>query len=189
MSATKIMMAGRTDVHSMPSAPTPPDTSAANIAVDIAVPDPRCPTAAQLAQWAVSARAAVNANGPMSIRIVSRRESQTLNAQYRHKDAPTNVLSFPADQSLPWPDALLAEIGAPPLGDIAICTEVVQHEAAEQGKPVIAHFAHMVVHGVLHLLGHDHISNADAERMEALEIDILQQLGYANPYHLKDAEE
>ncbi|OZB41718.1 MAG: rRNA maturation RNase YbeY, partial [Alishewanella sp. 34-51-39] len=105
-------------------------------------------------------------------------ESQQLNLQYRGKDKATNVLSFPF-QCPPG-------IELPLLGDLVICAGVVRAEAAEQNKPLAAHWAHMVVHGCLHLLGFDHINDADAEQMEAEEIQILQQLGISNPYLLDD---
>jgi probable rRNA maturation factor len=112
----------------------------------------------------------------VSVRVVDCEESQTLNKHYRQKDAPTNVLSFPSD--LP-PDLPFRH-----LGDIVLCAPVIRDEAGEQGKPINDHWAHMLVHGVLHLLGYDHIEEADAAEMEALEVDILSQLGVADPYQL-----
>lgn len=106
--------------------------------------------------------------GELTIRIVSDRESRTLNHQYRGKDKPTNVLSFQGDAGV--------------LGDLVICAPVVQREAAEQGKSLRAHWAHMVVHGCLHLQGYDHESDADAQKMEAREIRILSSLGFDDPY-------
>ena len=108
------------------------------------------------------------------MRIVDEAESQQLNFDYREKDKPTNVLSFPF-QCPPG-------IELPLLGDLVICAQVVAREAAEQQKTVTAHWAHMVVHGCLHLLGFDHINDEDAAEMEAEEIQILQELGFANPY-------
>jgi len=110
----------------------------------------------------------------LTIRLVDADESQALNSEYRHKDYPTNVLSFPAD--------LPPELNIPLLGDLVICVPVVNREAAEQGKPREAHWAHMVIHGCLHLLGHDHIEDADAEAMEQLERQLLAELGIADPY-------
>jgi len=110
----------------------------------------------------------------LSVRITDATEIKMLNQQYRGKDYATNVLSFPAD--------LPPELKLPHLGDIVICAEVVEREAREQSKPSEAHWAHMVVHGTLHLLGYDHIDDAEADIMEALEIDILQTLNFANPY-------
>ncbi|MEJ6654725.1 MAG: rRNA maturation RNase YbeY [Pseudomonas sp.] len=110
----------------------------------------------------------------LTIRLVDAEESQTLNSEYRHKDYPTNVLSFPAD--------LPPELEIPLLGDLVICVPVVNREAAEQGKPAEAHWAHMVIHGCLHLLGYDHIDDDEAEEMEALERRLLAELGIADPY-------
>lgn len=112
------------------------------------------------------------------IRLVDEEESQGLNRDYREKDKPTNVLSFPAD----LPDEVVSSLPRVPLGDIIICAPVVFAEAKEQGKLYMAHWAHMTIHGVLHLLGYDHIEDDEAEDMEALEIQALAMLGYANPY-------
>jgi probable rRNA maturation factor len=117
---------------------------------------------------------------PVSLKIVSATESQQLNHEYRGKDHPTNVLSFPAE--------LPAELDLPLLGDLAICAEVVAREAAEQGKPLQAHWAHMLVHGVLHLLGYDHLTDSEAETMESREVVILESLGFADPYRLEKSQ-
>jgi probable rRNA maturation factor len=111
----------------------------------------------------------------LTIRLVEEEEITDLNRTYRHKDKPTNVLSFPYE-AMPGVDI-------PLLGDIVICATVVAHEAAEQGKPLTAHWAHMVIHGTLHLLGYDHLEEDEAEQMEGLEITLLGALGYANPYN------
>ena len=110
----------------------------------------------------------------ISIRLVDTEEMTTLNETYRGKTGPTNVLSFPSD--------LPAELALPLLGDIVICAPVVRTEAAEQGKNLTAHWAHMTIHGTLHLLGYDHISEEDAVIMEALESAILNNLDYPCPY-------
>ena len=110
----------------------------------------------------------------LTIRIVDEDESADLNQQYRQKAGATNVLSFPAD--------LPAEVELPLLGDLVICAPLVQSEASVQGKPVTAHWAHLVIHGTLHLLGYDHIEAAEAEEMERLETSLLNQLGFADPY-------
>ncbi|HLT92031.1 MAG TPA: rRNA maturation RNase YbeY [Woeseiaceae bacterium] len=118
------------------------------------------------------------------VRVVDERESRALNYRFRGKDRPTNVLAFPAgDPALLQPPA--AGESAPPslpLGDLAICAPVLAREAAEQGKPAAAHWAHLVVHGTLHLLGYDHASRDEAERMEGLERRILAARGIADPY-------
>ena len=107
------------------------------------------------------------------VRICDSEESRQLNATYRGKDKPTNVLSFAADMDLPAPA---------PLGDLAICWSVVLEEAREQNKTVADHFCHLVVHGLLHLLGYDHVDDADAAEMERLEVAVLGKLGIDNPY-------
>ncbi|PCJ35212.1 MAG: rRNA maturation RNase YbeY [Cellvibrionales bacterium] len=110
----------------------------------------------------------------ISVRIVSAAESAELNLHYRGKEGPTNVLSFPAD----IPDFVESAL----LGDIVICAAIVRQEATEQHKTLEAHWAHMLVHGTLHLLGHDHIEEADAETMEALETSVLCKLNFPPPY-------
>lgn len=110
----------------------------------------------------------------VTIRIVDEAESRELNHTYRGKDKPTNVLSFPFEAP--------PEIELPLLGDLIICRQVVAQEAVEQQKTEEEHWAHMVVHGCLHLLGYDHIEDDEAEEMEALETDIMQQMGYTDPY-------
>ncbi|WP_350304882.1 rRNA maturation RNase YbeY [Photorhabdus viridis] len=110
----------------------------------------------------------------VTIRIVDEAESHDLNLTYRGKDKPTNVLSFPFEAP--------PEVDLPLLGDLIICRQVVEKEAEEQQKTVEEHWAHMVVHGCLHLLGYDHIEDNEAEEMESLETEIMQKLGYADPY-------
>jgi probable rRNA maturation factor len=134
------------------------------------------PKKAQLRLWAITALNQLKTSGEISIRIVDRIEMTQLNFTYRQKNYPTNVLSFPAD----LPEAIRS--AHPLLGDIIVCAEVVNHEAEEQHKPLTAHWAHMIVHGVLHLLGHDHENDEEAIAMESLEIAIMQELGFANPY-------
>lgn len=136
------------------------------------------PAEAQFQQWLNAAVLPFQADAEVTIRVVDSSESQQLNQQYRGKNKPTNVLSFPF-QCPPG-------IELPLLGDLVICAAVVADEAAEQGKALEAHWAHMVIHGCLHLLGFDHINDDDAAEMEAEEIQILQQLGIANPYLLDD---
>ena len=143
------------------------------VTVQIATRRIGVPHARSFARWANAAFAAAASRSrskatELTIRVVGAAESRRLNRTWRGKDKPTNVLSFTAE--------------APVLGDLAICAPVVAREAREQGKPPAAHWAHMVVHGVLHLLGYDHENDRDAERMEARETKILAQLGMPNPY-------
>lgn len=132
------------------------------------VPDPQ-----QLTIWAEKA-VQNSADVQISLRIVDEAESQMLNAEYRGKDRPTNVLSFPME--------VPEEVGENLLGDLVICDAVVKREAVEQHKTAEAHWAHMVIHGVLHLQGYDHITDDQAEEMETLEIKYLEELGFDNPY-------
>lgn len=132
------------------------------------------PEVARLRHWARSALAGQRRDAELSIRIVDAAESQALNRRYRGKDKPTNVLAFPAE--------LPPELALPLLGDLVICREVVEAEAAAQAKPRDAHWAHMVVHGTLHLVGYDHETAEEAAAMEALEAEILADLGWPNPY-------
>lgn len=157
-----------------------------DVAVQFATRRVGVPHPDSLRKWAAAAFADARGAGvsrtkpsvsglPLSIRIVGAAESRRLNRTWRGKDKPTNVLSFPSV------DPGFIMTGAP-LGDLAICAPVVAREAREQGKPPRAHWAHMVVHGVLHLLGYDHEIDRDAELMEAREVAILAHFGYANPY-------
>jgi probable rRNA maturation factor len=133
----------------------------------------RTPAAASFRRWARAALGARRRPVELSIRVVGERESRQLNARYRGRSYSTNVLSFPCEAPA---------LSAPPLGDLVICARVVAREAKAQGKALEAHWAHMVVHGVLHLLGYDHERARDAARMEAREIGILARLGYPDPY-------
>jgi probable rRNA maturation factor len=131
-------------------------------------------------RWCELALRQRTADSEMTIRLVDETEGRELNHTYRHKDYATNVLSFPADV----PDDML---DIPLLGDLVICTQVVEREAAEQGKALEAHWAHLVIHGCLHLLGYDHIDDDEAEEMEALERELLAELGHPDPYADDDA--
>ncbi|MDQ7015279.1 MAG: rRNA maturation RNase YbeY [Gammaproteobacteria bacterium] len=136
------------------------------------------PSEAEFRLWLLAGlQATQTEQAELSMRIVSADESQRLNAEYRGKEKPTNVLSFPWQSDFPE-----LEGEADYLGDLALCAEVVQREAAEQNKAERAHWAHLSVHGLLHLLGFDHQEAQQAQEMEALEISILSQLHYPNPY-------
>lgn len=130
---------------------------------------------AQFRQWCELALRQRSADSELTIRLVDEPEGRELNHTWRQKDYATNVLSFPADV----PDELL---DIPLLGDLVICVPVVEREAAEQDKPPEAHWAHLVIHGCLHLLGYDHIEDDEAEEMEALERTLLAELGHPDPY-------
>ncbi|WP_434359307.1 rRNA maturation RNase YbeY [Parasalinivibrio latis] len=132
------------------------------------------PDAEQLQNWFEAAVKPYRESAEVTIRIVDEEESQSLNRDYRGKDKPTNVLSFPFEA----PPGVELDL----LGDLVICRQVVEREADEQKKPVFAHWAHMVVHGSLHLLGYDHIEDDEAEEMEALEVEIMEGMGFENPY-------
>ena len=129
------------------------------------------PAASSLRLWAETALGRIA--GDLTIRIVDEAESHELNCRYRGKDKSTNVLSFPYDGDM---------LDVPVLGDIVICGPVVLREAQEQGKEPRAHWAHLVVHGCLHLLGYDHVQESEAEVMEARERKILAGLGFPDPY-------
>jgi probable rRNA maturation factor len=142
----------------------------------------RIPATTTLARWASAALGARAAGRELALAVVPPAESRRLNQLYRGKDKPTNVLSFPAARVAP-----AAAPGPQPLGDIVICPAVLRAEAREQGKSVRAHWAHLVVHGALHLIGYDHERDADARRMERREIAVLRGLGFPNPYRVRAA--
>ncbi|MEE8365447.1 MAG: rRNA maturation RNase YbeY [Gammaproteobacteria bacterium] len=132
------------------------------------------PDLQQLTRWVESSLLKQYDNLEQTIRVVDDAESRALNLRFRKIDAPTNVLSFPASN-----DYLDYQC----LGDLVICAPVVATEALQQAKPQLAHWAHMVVHGMLHLQGFDHRTDTEAKKMEALEVEILSTLGYINPYN------
>lgn len=133
------------------------------------------PPIAELEHWISAALQSQNLEeAEVSVYIVDEDESEELNAQYRGKDYPTNVLSFPAD--------IAEEVGVPLLGDLVVCAPVLEREAQEQGKTLHAHWAHILVHGTLHLIGFDHTDDDEAETMETLETQIITGLGYPAPY-------
>jgi probable rRNA maturation factor len=133
------------------------------------------PPRADITAWASTALGRKAAGRELAVRVVSPSESRRLNARYRGRDKPTNVLSFPAPELPAGSDQL-------PLGDLVICPEVLRAEAREQHKSLRAHWAHLVVHGALHLIGYDHMHAAEASRMERREISVLRRLGFPNPY-------
>ncbi|ADN77046.1 protein of unknown function UPF0054 [Ferrimonas balearica DSM 9799] len=141
--------------------------------LQLAVEADNLPSQAQLESWAALALAD-RPDAELTIRITDEAESQQLNRDYRGKDKPTNVLSFPFEAP--------PGIELPLLGDLVICAAVVAREAVEQEKAPMDHWAHMVIHGCLHLIGYDHIDDEDAEEMESLERQLLAQLGIADPY-------
>ncbi len=141
----------------------------------------RCPSAQMLTPWAQAAIVAALPQGApavvgLCVRFVDAEEGEALNRQYRHKNYATNVLSFPSDA--PMPEGVDERY----LGDLILCQPVLVQESAAQNKSLRAHTAHLIVHGVLHLLGFDHETTAEAEAMEALEIHIMAGLGFENPY-------
>lgn len=125
-------------------------------------------------RWVTLATSGHRDDAEISIKVVTESEIQKLNYQYRGKNQPTNVLSFPAE----FPKGVEVDL----IGDLVICESIVQRESEQQQKTLQAHWAHMVIHGTLHLLGYTHDNDTDAERMESLEIKILRNLGYDNPY-------
>ncbi len=132
------------------------------------------PDANEFQLWVNLLADKLNVNGEVCIKVVDQQESQALNREYRNKDKPTNVLSFPSE--------IPEFVESTHLGDLAICSQVVVKEAEEQNKINQHHWAHMCIHGVLHLLGYDHIEDSDAEEMESLEIELLAALNINNPY-------
>ena len=143
--------------------------------LQIASSGDRLPALADFQAWCAIALRQRTADSELTIRLVDEAEGRELNHTWRHKDYATNVLSFPADV----PDDLL---DIPLLGDLVICVPVVEREAVEQGKTLEAHWAHLVIHGCLHLLGYDHIEDEEAEEMESLERILLAELGHPDPY-------
>lgn len=155
--------------------PGPQGTLAHNILVQYGVEAVGLPSAARVRKWARAAL--IQAERPsgcvLTVRLVGESEGRALNAQYRGRSAATNVLSFGYEDPPPRRGAL---------GDIVLCVPVIQGEAEAQGLPSEAHWAHLVVHGIMHLCGHDHEQPEEAAAMEALEVRVLQDLGYDNPY-------
>ncbi|ABE54102.1 protein of unknown function UPF0054 [Shewanella denitrificans OS217] len=142
--------------------------------LQIAVDSNQLPSQADFETWVRTALGNTLDTAELTIRLVEIAESQSLNHDYRGKDKPTNVLSFPFEAP--------PGMELPLLGDLVICVAVVEQEALEQNKPLQAHWAHMVIHGCLHLLGYDHIIDQEAEEMESLETQLIEGLGFSNPY-------
>ena len=135
------------------------------------------PSRRELALWASTAAGRRAAGRELGLRVVGAPESRRLNAHFRGRDQPTNVLSFPP------PRLPRAAAGSSlPLGDLVICARVLRAEARAQDKTLRAHWAHLIVHGTLHLVGYEHERDADAQRMERREVAVLRRLGFANPY-------
>ncbi len=149
-----------------------------DVDLQIACDNENLPSQKDFQCWAEAALKQFNKPFELTIRLVSSEESQQLNSQYRGKDKPTNVLSFPFEV----PEGIELNL----LGDLIICIAVVEAEAEEQKKILKAHWAHMVVHGCLHLLGFDHINDDEAEEMEALESKIITTLGFPAPYEINE---
>tara|TARA_B110000503_G_C7137139_1_gene409311 strand:+ start:304 stop:792 length:489 start_codon:yes stop_codon:yes gene_type:complete len=151
-----------------------------NLTIDMenASSSPNVPDEKLVHQWVYAALAEINTGGKddleLSVRVVDEEESADLNQRYRHKQGATNVLSFPAD----LPDSLQL----PLLGDLVICAQIVEREARQQDKSLDAHWAHMLIHGSLHLMGYDHIDDRDTEEMELLETKIITSLNFPPPY-------
>ena len=149
-----------------------------DVGVSYALPRKGLPAAVSFRRWVAAALAGRIREADLAIRIVGTREGRALNRHYRGKDYATNVLSFPAE----LPEGLPEGVRLPLLGDLVICAPVVAREAREQRKPLAAHYAHLTVHGALHLLGWDHEDPREADCMEQLEREILAGLGLPDPY-------
>ena len=157
-----------------------PGAVAVAVRVQYAVLRRGLPAPASFRRWAGAALAGRRAVAEVGVRVVDREEGAALNHRYRGKDGPTNVLSFPFDPppgvDLPW------------LGELVLCAPVVEEEARSQGKAPRSHWAHLVVHGILHLVGYDHGSEAEAAVMERVEVEVLRGLGIDDPYGDRDNE-
>lgn len=146
-----------------------------DVGVSYGLPRKGVPAAASFRRWVAAACQGRIRRADLGIRLVDAKVGRSLNRHYRGKDYATNVLSFPAE--------LPEGVTLPLLGDLVICAPVVAREAREQGKDLAAHYAHLTIHGVLHLLGLDHEDEREAEAMERIEREILAGLGYADPYY------
>lgn len=149
-----------------------------DVSVTYALPRAGLPAAVSFRRWVAAALEGRIREADLAIRIVGAKEGRALNRHYRGKDSATNVLSFPAEM----PEGLPANMKMPLLGDLVLCAPVISKEAREQKKLLASHYAHMTVHGALHLLGWDHDDDREAECMELLEREILAGLGIGDPY-------
>ena len=149
-----------------------------DVGVSYALPRAGLPAAVSFRKWVAAALSGRIREADLAIRLVDAKEGRALNRHYRGRDYATNVLSFPAD----LPEGLPKGVRLPLLGDLVLCAPVVAREARDQGKPLTAHYAHLTVHGTLHLLGWDHGDDVEAEAMEQLEREILAGLGIDDPY-------
>lgn len=152
------------------------------LTLQLASAEPSAPSAEQLLRWAQAALGSTLEPTPgpaaITIRVADEAEMQALNKAWRKIDAPTNALAFPLSGGAGAPSGLA--------GDVVACAPVVKREAAAQGKTLAAHWAHVIIHGVLHLMGYDHVKEQDAIAMEAKEIAILKNLGFPDPYALNE---
>ncbi len=144
--------------------------------LQIACENANLPSKKEFQAWLDCALTQYNKPFEVTVRIVDESESQALNLQYRQKNKSTNVLSFPFEV----PDGIDMDL----LGDLVVCATVVELEAKEQNKPLNHHWAHMIIHGCLHLLGFDHITEEEAQEMETLEINLLNKLSIPDPYQI-----
>ena len=151
-----------------------------HLEIQIASHGPEHPSPEQFRSWLQAVLRDHPDDSEIVIRITDEHEMTELNQRYRDRQSATNVLSFPFEA----PDGIQMDL----LGDLVVCSPVVAREAEEQGKTLDAHWAHMIIHGTLHLLGYDHIEDDEAEIMERMEIDILKDLGFTNPYVMVDTK-
>ena len=146
------------------------------IEIQVVYQTPELPSEQQIQHWVDTALAEIQQDNEVVVRIVDEAESAALNEKYRHKQGATNILSFPVE----IPEGVELEFNL--LGDLVVCAPVLTREAQQQGKNLHDHWAHIIIHGVLHLLGYDHLDDAQADEMERKEIALLQQLNISNPY-------
>ena len=153
---------------------------AINVDLQVVCNNENLPSHENFQQWVEAVLTPYKKPFELTIRLVDSSESQQLNSQYRGHDKPTNVLSFPFEV----PEGIELDL----LGDLVICVDIVEQEALEQQKALHAHWAHMVIHGCLHLLGFDHIDDNEADEMEALETTIITTFGFPEPYKINENE-